>query len=254
MSRNAQLKEKILEITEGVCENAVDMMLMMAFFGLELGLRSKSPQSVHRAGRAAEKALFDINYRTIKQALYRAREKGWIRPDELKITSDGRRRLEGILPKNEPPRAWDGKWHIALFDVPEKQRQQRNVLREFLKRLGFGKLFESTWVSPFPLLGEVNQFLQSHRLDSYVILSISDKVGVEGSRELANRIWNTEEINNDYKNFLHSKETSVQKRIFQYLSIFQKDPRLPKELLPIDWKGRRAKEYYEEFIKAKRQR
>lgn len=254
MSRNVQLKEKILEITEGVCESAVDMILMMTFFGLELGLRTKSSRSVYQAGRAAERALFDINYRTLKQALYRAREKGWIRPDDLKITSEGRRRMEGILPKNEPWGKWDGKWHIALFDIPEKQRQQRNMLRGFLKRLGFGKLFESTWISPIPLLGEVNQFVQTHRLDSYVILSISDKVGIQGSRDLAKRIWNLEEINNDYKNFLHSNETSEQKRIFQYLSITQRDPRLPKELLPVDWKGRRAKEYYEEFVKLTRQK
>ena len=120
------MKDKILDITEGVCENLVDMSLMFLFFGLELGLRPKSSQSVYRAGKAAEKALFGINYQIIKRSIYLAREKGWIRPSELKITEEGRRRIQGRLPKNAENKSWDGKWHIALFDIPEKQRGKRD--------------------------------------------------------------------------------------------------------------------------------
>jgi len=249
MSRNIELKDKILNITEGVCENLVDMSLMFLFFGLELGLRPKSSQSVYRAGKAAKKALLGINYQTIKRSVYLAREKGWIRSGELKITEEGKRRIQGRLPKNAEVKSWDGKWHIALFDIPEKQRGKRDSLRQFLKRLGFGKLFESTWISPYNFLGEVGEFIKLNDLDPYVILSISDRVGVRGSRELADRVWNLGELNNDYKNFLQSKEMSITRKIFQYLSIVQRDPRLPGELLPIDWKGRRAFDFYQELTK-----
>ena len=249
MSRNIELKDKILDITEGVCENLVDMSLMFLFFGIELGFKPKSSQSVYRAGKAAEKTLLGLNYQIIKRSIYLAREKGWIRPGELKITEEGRRRIQGRLPKNAENKLWDGKWHIALFDVPEKQRSKRDALRQFLRRLGFGKLFESTWISPYNFLGEASEFIKSSDLDPYVILSISDRVGVKGSRELADRVWNMGELNNDYKNFLHSKETSPARKIFQYLSITRRDPRLPGELLPIDWKGRRAFDSYQELTK-----
>src|SRR3989304_2585645 len=99
MSRNIELKDKILNITEGVCENLVDMSLMFLFFGIELGFKPKSSRSVYRAGKAAEKTLLGLNYQTIKRSVYLAREKGWIRPDELKITEEGKRRIKGRLPQ-----------------------------------------------------------------------------------------------------------------------------------------------------------
>src|SRR3990167_1018572 len=109
MSRNIELKDKILDITEGVCENLVDMSLMFIFFGIELGFKPKSSRSVYRAGKAAEKTLLGINYQIIKRSIYLAREKGWIRPDELKITEEGSRRIQGRLPKNAENKSWDGR-------------------------------------------------------------------------------------------------------------------------------------------------
>ena len=245
MGRNMQLREKVLSVTEGVCESLVDLALMSVFFGIELGLRSRSPQSVHQAGKAAEDHLSDFNYQAIKKSIYRAREKGWIRPGELKLTDEGKKRIQDRLHLEKKIPQWDGKWYIVLFDVPEKQRSKRNAFRGFLKRLDFGKLFESAWISSFSVLGEVDKFIRENNLNSNVILSISDKVGIEGSRELADRVWNLSEINKDYKSFLFAKEPSFSKRIFHYLSIVKKDPHLPKELLPIDWKGHQAFEYYQ---------
>lgn len=247
MGRHANLHKKVLEVTEGVCGSAVDAALLMVFFSFGLFLRPPTAKTLRQAGQEAEKMILDINYREIKKAMYRAREKGWLKPDELKLTKEGEDRLKNILPKNDDVPRWDGKWHIVLFDISEKERAKRNVLRDFLKRLGFGKLFESTWISPFPFLGQVDQFIKSHHLKSQVILSISDRVGTEGSRDLAARIWKLSEINQDYQNFLDSKKPPPNKLIFQYLAVARKDPRLPKELLPIDWKGERAFERYQEL-------
>lgn len=182
--------------------------------------------------------------------MYRAREKGWLKPKELKLTKEGEDRLKGMLPKKDDIPRWDGKWCIVLFDISEKERAKRNVLRDFLKRLGFGKLFESTWISPFPFLGQVDQFIKSYHLKSQVILSVSDRVGTEGSRDLASRIWKLDEINREYQDFLNSNKSPSGKFIFQYLVIAKRDPRLPKELLPIDWKGERVFERYQELTKS----
>lgn len=252
MGKNTQLRRKVLYATEGVCGSAVDAALLMVFFSFGLFLRPPIAKTLRQAGKEADEMILDINYREIKKAMYRAREKGWLKPNELKLSKEGEDRLKDMLPKNDDAPRWNGKWHIVLFDISEKEREKRNVLREFIKRLGFGKLFESTWISPFPFLGQVDQFIKSHHLKSQVILSVSDRVGTEGSRDLASRIWKLSEINQDYQNFLDSKKLPPNKLIFQYLAISRRDPRLPKELLPIDWKGERAFERYQELTESLR--
>ncbi len=247
MGKNTQLRRKVLDATEGVCGSAIDAALLMAFFSFGLFLRPPTAKTLRQASKEADEMILDVNYREIKKAMYRAREKGWLKPKELKLTKEGEDRLKGMLPKKDDIPRWDGKWYIVLFDISEKERVKRNVLRDFLKRLGFGKLFESTWISSFPFLGQVDRFIKLHHLESQVILSVSDRVGTEGSRDLASRIWKLSEINQDYQNFLDSKKLSPNKLIFQYLAIARRDLRLPKELLPIDWKGERAFERYQEL-------
>lgn len=47
------------------------------------------------------------------------------------------------------PEKWDGQWRFFLFDVPEKRRLLRDVLRAKLKSLGFFQFQKSVWIYPF---------------------------------------------------------------------------------------------------------
>ena len=49
------------------------------------------------------------------------------------------------------PASWDQTWRVVIFDIREKQRSDRNYLRDVLKGLGFFKLQKSTWVTPYPI-------------------------------------------------------------------------------------------------------
>lgn len=44
---------------------------------------------------------------------------------------------------------WDGQWRFFLFDVPEKRRSVRDILRSKLKSLGFFQFQKSVWIYPF---------------------------------------------------------------------------------------------------------
>jgi DNA-binding transcriptional regulator PaaX len=44
--------------------------------------------------------------------------------------------------------AWDGNWRMFVFDVPEKKRAVRDILREKLKNLGFFQFQKSVWIYP----------------------------------------------------------------------------------------------------------
>lgn len=51
--------------------------------------------------------------------------------------------------KIKKPRKWDKKWRIVIFDIKEKRKRTRELLRITLNRLGFVKLQNSVWVFPY---------------------------------------------------------------------------------------------------------
>lgn len=58
-----------------------------------------------------------------------------------------------------PPKRWDRKWRVVIFDIPEKYKDLRNAFRERLRQLGLYQLQESVYVSPYPCFDEV-EFLR----------------------------------------------------------------------------------------------
>lgn len=87
---------------------------------------------------------------------------------ELSITEDGQRRLKRYDTKLfviNPPKAWDGKWRIVGFDIPERWRQARDSLRDLLKRLGFYPLQKSVWVIPWPCRDEIEVIRYAYALE-----------------------------------------------------------------------------------------
>jgi DNA-binding transcriptional regulator PaaX len=55
----------------------------------------------------------------------------------------------------------DGVWKMVIFDIPETQRQIRNILRAKLVSLGFKKWQNSIWISPYTIAPEIEDELNS---------------------------------------------------------------------------------------------
>jgi len=73
---------------------------------------------------------------------------------EVEITNRGEKLaglilLEGIGLKNKL-KEWDNKWRIVIFDIPEKKKKIRDLIRFHLKRLGFLQIQGSVWIYPYP--------------------------------------------------------------------------------------------------------
>jgi CRISPR-associated endonuclease Cas2 len=52
-------------------------------------------------------------------------------------------------------------WKLVIFDVPEKHKKVRNILRAKLNQLGFKKWQNSIWASPYELDTEIEkEFLE----------------------------------------------------------------------------------------------
>jgi phenylacetic acid degradation operon negative regulatory protein len=119
--------------------------------------------------------------------------------------------------------------------------------------LVFGKLQNSVWISPYNFLGDVEKIVKELKLTSYVILAISNKVGREESKILAEKVWRVSEIEKEYREFIfeygQKKDVSPWEVFIRYRSILRRDPRLPRELLPEDWPAEEAYELYQKIMK-----
>lgn len=76
--------------------------------------------------------------------------------------------------KIKRPQKWDGKWRIIIFDIPEKMRHQRNVIRDKLKALDFYKIQLSVYVYPFECSKEVREISKRLFVEDDVLIMISE--------------------------------------------------------------------------------
>lgn len=121
---------------------------------------------------------------SLAQALKRLREKGYIekfsnKQNESKIifklTNIGKEFL--LLSKSEEEVEWDGKWRIVVFDIPEKNRAVRNILRSRLKLWGFVSWQQSVWASKKNLTNKLRGLVKELKIEDWVMVIESDNIG-----------------------------------------------------------------------------
>ena len=88
----------------------------------------------------------------------------------LVLTDKGKMRaLTYHFASIEIPKAqWDGLWRVVIFDIPEKLRHGRDVLRQKLCELGFYELQKSVFTFPYPCEQEVEFVIEYFGLKKYV--------------------------------------------------------------------------------------
>lgn len=124
----------------------------------------------------------------ITQALLRLERNGLIhitgegRKREIHLTQQGEKKIDAlyagayVIPL---PVHWDGKWRLVMFDVPEKRKKVRDILRMLLRSAGFIHFQHSAWIQPYPC-DELVTLLRSHLGSGkgeirYLIASFADE-------------------------------------------------------------------------------
>ena len=108
---------------------------------------------IHHSSRYAYGDGWDkpLNKSALATALKRLRENGLVDfiDDEtliLRLTDKGKSKALWVKMRLEDEK-WDGKWRLVIWDIPEKRKRVRDLLRHQLKQLGFEKLQNSVWTS-----------------------------------------------------------------------------------------------------------
>jgi phenylacetic acid degradation operon negative regulatory protein len=76
----------------------------------------------------------------------------------------------------EEGQIWDKKWRLVIFDIPEKRRIVRDVLRYQLKQFGFVPLQQSVWVTKRNCTDVLRNYIHKIGIKDWVTVVESDNV------------------------------------------------------------------------------
>lgn len=182
----------------------------------------------------------------------------------LRLTTAGKNKIKRDFPLLASKRKkWDRKWRVVVFDIKEVSRKTRERFRYKLKEVGFGMLQESVFISPYDIAKDFSEFTESQGLaDSTYVLEVSNIV-IGDIKAFANKVWNLAQLNKEYERIIQKigendlittsdrriklndrdkKIKDVAREVWkEYLEVILRDPVLPKDLLPLDWKGEKAR-------------
>jgi DNA-binding transcriptional regulator PaaX len=165
-------------------------ILLVLLGGVALGC-SNSPRQYFRTFRKINKEWKKIDQRSFNRSIKRlSREKlveekvlseGLFR---LVLTKEGKQEasrlgLIGNVINFKKPKHWDGKWRIVIFDIPERDRKFRGILREHLYLLNFFKLQQSVFISPYPFEKQILELVSIYSANSYVRVITAVKIDNE---------------------------------------------------------------------------
>ncbi len=150
-------------------------------------------------------------------------------------------------------------WLLAVFSVPETERERRHRLRVRLAWLGFGTVGPGVWIAPSHLETEARETLIREGLDSYVDLFRAEHLGFADLRAEVTGWWDLVELDRLYADFdaghsdllqawlsrPRSRSWETEREAFvdyvRTLTTWRRlpylDPGLPLELLPAEWAG-----------------
>lgn len=81
--------------------------------------------------------------------------------------------------KIKKTKRWDKKWRMVIFDIPEKTRKARDILRFHLKQLGFCELQKSVFIQPYPCQQEIEFLVEFYNIRKYVRFGILKEIDNE---------------------------------------------------------------------------
>jgi phenylacetic acid degradation operon negative regulatory protein len=222
-----------------------------------------------RGGRAPVAALvrllapLGVAAPAVRTAVSRMVRQGWLEPVRLPegpgyaLTPRAVRRLDEAAARiyRTQRSDWDGSWHL-LVTAAATDRSRRDRVRSALTFLGYAQLDDATWIGP-RWSEEVDGLLEVEglRAERFAARHDGDSLG------LVRRAWDVEGLARSYTRWLADAATLVSaagtdpddeqafatrsRLVHEWRKFLFLDPGLPRELLPGDWSGDKAADFFD---------
>jgi|SRR3989344_3386777 len=123
------------------------------------------------------------NKYAFSKLIYRLKSRNYIRVKNLKgkqaimLTKEGLDKvLKASFAIKDRKKRTDGKWTMLIFDVPEKYRKARDLLRSILHNLDYKMFQQSVWITPYDVSEKTEQLLQMYSLDEFVKIFLIEEI------------------------------------------------------------------------------
>lgn len=144
-------------------------------------------QALQLFGYGKKRSRQDIyrKHRYIAETITQAIRDGYVKKEYVEnkpaflLTEKGVRQLDLYRMRDkaqERPEKWDGKWRIVMFDVFEKRRKARDLLRRELASFGFRRLQNSVWIYPYPCEEFITLLKTDMRFGRNVLYIVTEKI------------------------------------------------------------------------------
>ena len=199
----------------------------------------------------------------VRTAVSRMVRQGWLEPVRLAsgpgyaLTARAAHRLDDAAARiyRTAEKDWDGTWHLAVTGRPD-ERTRRERVRAGLTFLGFARLDDATWIGP-RWSGEVDALLAAEglRAERFRARHEGDSLG------LVRRAWDLDGLGRSYDRWLLDAQDLVDsagedpddetafgtrfRLVHEWRKFLFLDPGLPRTLLPEDWPGSKAAEFFD---------
>ena len=149
----------------------------------EVSLPIIGSNSRYRSGLDKLSQKVTAEQETLARRIYYLKRMGFIetfveeKERYVEITPKGLKQIQNIndryptIPRSE---AWDGKWRIVIFDIPDKYNSSRNLFRRRLILMGFEKIQESVYAFPFECTDIIARQSKLLQISGFVLVMISD--------------------------------------------------------------------------------
>ncbi|WP_439677816.1 PaaX family transcriptional regulator [Embleya sp. MST-111070] len=151
---------------------------------------------------------------------------------------------------------WSGQWQQLLFRPPAALREARAVVEEQLAFEGFGDLGRGVWIAADPGGVDALRALIAERgLSAHATWMTSTVCDAARERALVEQAWDLAAVRTILDDFVarfadaraDSDEAAFVLRtrmVHAWRRTFERDPRLPAALLPLDWPGGTANDLF----------
>jgi phenylacetic acid degradation operon negative regulatory protein len=218
-------------------------------------------------------AALGVDEPAVRSSISRLKRRGLLLPDRIDgsagyALSDHARAIlrEGDRRIFERPRAeLDDGWLLAVFSVPETERDKRHQLRSRLTWLGFGTVASGVWIAPGHVESEARDALATAGLAEYVNLFRGEYVAFRPEPDQVASWWDLDGLESMYAEFVASFGPSLARwrrrrspddaaAFADYVQVVTHwrrlpylDPGLAPEFLPKEWRGSQAADVFFEL-------
>jgi phenylacetic acid degradation operon negative regulatory protein len=202
----------------------------------------------------------------VRTAVSRMVRQGWLTPVALDqgpgyaLTPKGVHRLEdaGERVYRSSDLGWDGRWHLLVTSRPTS-RTTRERLAAQLPFLGYAQVADRMWVAPRPHPDADGLILaEGLRVQRFTAVHEGPESGVGSITDMVTRAWDLDSLGEAYEQWLTEAahllaeaptddEAAFARRselVHGWRKFLFRDPGLPRLLLPDDWPGTEAADYF----------